>query len=216
MNTETVYQVLKERGLLAGMRGHFPPDVALPITEVLVEAGINVFEFTMNSTQPIETMQAVKAEFGDAVCAGMGTVLDAGTAARVIDAGADFIVSPAFGEAVVQACLDADILVAPGVITPTECVNAWAMGVKLLKFFPIEPMGLSYFKSIRGPLDHMSFLANGGINAENTREYIAAGAMCCGASGWLTGDGSWPLEKVRDRARQLVASVEAGRRSVTG
>lgn len=211
MNTDAVYDVLNERGLLAGMRGHFPPEVALPIAQTLVEAGINVFELTMNSTQPVETMQAIKAEFGDAVCAGMGTVLDRDTAKQVIDAGADFIVSPAFGPHVVQVALDADILIAPGVITPTECVNAWAMGVKLLKIFPVGPLGLSYFKSIRGPLDHMSFLANGGIDGENTRDYIAAGAMCCGLSGWLTGDGTWPLEKIRERARVLVAAVEAGR-----
>lgn len=211
MNADAVYGILKERGLLAGMRGHFPPDVALPIAEVLVEAGINVFELTMNSTRPIETMQAIKAEFGDDVCAGMGTVLDGNTAKKVIDVEADFIVSPAFGPEVVQAALDADILVAPGVITPTECVNAWATGVKLLKIFPIGPMGLSYFKSIRGPLGHMSFLANGGVNGENTRDYIASGAMCCGLSGWLTGDGTWPLDKIRERARVLVAAVAAGR-----
>jgi 2-dehydro-3-deoxyphosphogluconate aldolase/(4S)-4-hydroxy-2-oxoglutarate aldolase len=209
MKTDDVYGVLQERRLLAGMRGHFPPDVVLPIVEVLVEAGINVFEFTMNSAQPIEAMQAVKAEFGDAVCSGMGTVLDRDTALRVMDAGADFIVSPAFGEAVVRAALDADILVAPGVITPTECVNAWAMGVKLLKFFPIEPLSLSYFKSVRGPLDHMSFLANGGITAENAGVYLAAGAMCCGASGWLTGDGTWSQDKIRERAGQLVAAIDA-------
>ena len=195
MKADAVYNILNERGMLAGMRGHFPPEIALPIAEVLLETGINVFELTMNSTQPIETMQAIKAEFGDAVCAGMGTVLDRSTANRVIDAGADFIVSPAFGPEVVQAALDADILIAPGVITPTECVNAWDMGVKLLKIFPIAPLGLSYFKSIRAPLSHMSFLANGGISGDNTSDYIAAGAMCCGVSGWLTGDGSWPLEK---------------------
>ena len=211
MQADTVYEILKERGMLAGMRGHFPSDVTLPIAEVLVEAGINVFEFTMNSTDPIATMQAVKARFGDAVCAGMGTVLDAETARRVLDAGADFIVSPAFGPEVVQAALDADILIAPGVITPTECVNAWAMGVKLLKIFPIGPLGLSYFKAIRGPLSHMSFLANGGINGDNTRDYIAAGATCCGVSGWLTGDGTWPLEKIEERARILLTAVQAGR-----
>jgi len=141
----------------------------------------------------------------------MGTVLDSETATQVIDAGAEFIVSPAFGPDVVQTALDADILIAPGVITPTECVNAWGMGVKLLKIFPIGPLGLSYFKSIRGPLDHMSFLANGGINGDNTRDYIAAGAMCCGLSSWLTGDGTWPLDKIRERAKTLIAAVEAGR-----
>ena len=211
MNAQSAYHMLETRGLLAGMRGDFPPDQALHVVEVLVEAGITIFELTMNSPEPIAAMQAVKREFGDAVCSGMGTVLDVETARRVLDAGADFIMSPAFTPAVVQAALDADILVAPGVITPTECVNAWAMGVKVLKIFPIGSLGLDYFKAVYGPLSHMQFLANGGINPDTAREYLQAGAMCCGASGWLTGKGDWPLEKIRDRAKQLVEAVEEGR-----
>lgn len=210
MNAQSVYDILEARALLAGMRGDFPPETALRIVEVLVEEGINVFEFTMNSTDPLRTMQTVKQTFGDGVCAGMGTVLDVDTAKRVIDAGADFIMSPAFSPDVVQAALNADVLIAPGVITPTECVNAWAAGARLLKIFPIGPLGLDYFKSIRGPLNHIKFLANGGITGENTAAYLKAGAMCCGLSGWLTGDGTWPVDKIRERARQVVmAAAEA-------
>jgi 2-dehydro-3-deoxyphosphogluconate aldolase/(4S)-4-hydroxy-2-oxoglutarate aldolase len=207
MKADTVYQILQTRRLLAGMRGDFPPDTALRIVEALVTEGIIVFEFTMNSTDPLKTMQTVKRTFGDSICAGMGTVLDAATARQVIDAGADLIMSPAFGPDVVQTALTADVLVAPGVITPTECVNAWAMGVKLLKIFPIGPLGLEYFKSIRGPLNHMQFLANGGITGDNTAAYLKAGALCCGLSGWLTGDGSWPLDTIRQRARQVVSAA---------
>jgi 2-keto-3-deoxy-6-phosphogluconate aldolase len=57
----------------------------------------------------------------------------------------------------------------------------------------------------------MQFLANGGINPETARDYLRAGAMCVGASGWLTGTGDWPLEKIRDRAKQLIDAVEEGR-----
>jgi 2-dehydro-3-deoxyphosphogluconate aldolase / (4S)-4-hydroxy-2-oxoglutarate aldolase len=208
---QAAYDWLEKTGLLAGMRGDFPPENALRVTEVLVNAGITVFEFTMNSPEPIAAMQAVKQAFGDDVLAGMGTVLDANTAQQVLEAGADFIVSPAFGPAVVQAALAADVLVAPGVMTPTECVNAWAMGVKLLKIFPIGSLGLDYFKSVYGPLSHMQFLANGGINPDTARDYLKAGAMCVGASSWLTGKGDWPLDKIRDRARQLVAAVDEAR-----
>jgi 2-dehydro-3-deoxyphosphogluconate aldolase/(4S)-4-hydroxy-2-oxoglutarate aldolase len=212
--SQTVYDRLETSGLMAGMRGDFPPEKALPLVEALLDEGITVFEFTMNSTRALEAMQAAKREFGEAACAGMGTVLDTHAAQEVIEAGADFIVSPAFSAEVVQLALGHDLFIAPGVLTPSECVDAWAMGVKMLKIFPIGPMGLDYFKSLRGPLDHMKFMANGGINAETTREFIAAGATCCGASSWLTGKGDWPLERIRDRARQLLAAVEAGRSGV--
>ena len=208
---DAVLNELQQRGLLAGMRGHFPPEKALPICAALVEEGINVFEFTMNSTQPIAAMQAVKAELGATVFCGMGTVLDADTARRVIDAGADFIVSPAFQPAVVQVALDADLLIAPGVLTPGECVQAWDMGVSLLKFFPAEPAGPAYFRALRGPLSHMRFLVNGGISADNVGDYFAAGATCAGLSGWLTGKGDWPLAEIRGRARRLMAALQRQR-----
>ncbi|MDE0610523.1 MAG: bifunctional 4-hydroxy-2-oxoglutarate aldolase/2-dehydro-3-deoxy-phosphogluconate aldolase [Anaerolineaceae bacterium] len=203
-----VLDELLQRKLLAGMRGHFPPDLALPLCAALVEEGINIFEFTLNSTEPVAAMQAVKAELGPKVFCGMGTVLSADDARQIIDAGADFIVSPAFQPEVVQVALDADLLVAPGVMTPSECVQAWDMGVDLLKFFPAGPLGLDYFRALRGPLRHMRFLANGNITPDNLPGFLDAGAACSGLSGWLTGDGSRPLHEIRARARQLMAALQ--------
>jgi 2-dehydro-3-deoxyphosphogluconate aldolase / (4S)-4-hydroxy-2-oxoglutarate aldolase len=208
MNTETAYGYVERTGLMAGLRGYFPPENSLEIARVLVDEGINVFEFTMNSIQAIEAMQAVKREFGDAACVGMGTVLDADTAKRVLDAGTDFIVAPSFSPAVVEVCQAADVLVAPGVITPTEIVDAWAMGVKLLKIFPIGSLGLDYFKAIRGPLDHVKLMCNGGTNDVTVREFMKAGAVACGMASWLTGDGYVPLDTIRQRARTLREIVD--------
>lgn len=213
MNADTAYAMVERGGLMAGMRGYFPPDNTLRVTGVLMREGINVFELTMNSDRAIEAMQAAKREYGDAACVGMGTVLDAETARRVLDAGADFIVSPAFSPEVVRAAQAAGVLVAPGVITPTECVDAWAMGVKLLKIFPIGPLGLDYFKTIRGPLDHIKFMCNGGTNDVTVRQFMEAGAVACGMANWLTGDGHMPLETIGQRARllrQVVAEVRSG------
>lgn len=212
MNAQTAYEFVERGALMAGMRGErFTADVARKVTGVLVEEGIKVFELTMNSVQPIAVMQAVKREFGAEACVGMGTVLDVETARHVLNAGADFVVSPAFQPEVVQEVLDAGVLVAPGVITPSECVEAWGMGVKLLKIFPIGPLGVEYFKTLRGPLDHMKFLCNGGINADNAREFLKAGAVACGMAAWLTGDGATPLETIRQRARLLRKAVEEAR-----
>ena len=89
MNTDTGYQYVERSGIMSGMRGQFPPVVALEVTRVLLEEGINVFEFTMNSFQPLEAMQAVKKAYGDDACVGMGTVLDAAMARQALDAGAE-------------------------------------------------------------------------------------------------------------------------------
>jgi 2-dehydro-3-deoxyphosphogluconate aldolase/(4S)-4-hydroxy-2-oxoglutarate aldolase len=204
MNSQAAYDRIVETAFMAGMRGDFPPTTAVEVAHVLVESGgINVFELTLNSTRAIESMQAIKQLYGDRAVVGMGTVLDVDSARRVLDAGADFIVSPAFNPAVVEAALKRDILVAPGVITPTEAVNAWQMGVKLIKIFPIGTMGLEYFKAIRGPLDQIKFLCNGGMNDTNAVEFLKAGAVACGMAGWLTGDGHMALDVIARRAKLL-------------
>jgi 2-dehydro-3-deoxyphosphogluconate aldolase/(4S)-4-hydroxy-2-oxoglutarate aldolase len=204
MNAQAAYDRIEHSGLMAGMRGHFPPDVALKHVDVLLSAGqIDVFEFTMNSDRPIEAMQAAKKRYGDDISAGMGTVLDAEMAKRVLDAGADFIIAPSFNREVIALAQQRDVLVVPGVITPTECVDAWATGVKLLKIFPIGSMGLDYFKAVRGPLNHIKFICNGGMTDQNSADYLKAGAIACGMAGWMTGDGSMPMETLAHRARTM-------------
>jgi len=209
MDSSTALEYVKESGIVAGMRGAFPPDVALHVASVMMGEGINCFEFLMNSDEPIEAMQAVKAEYGDEACVGMGTVLDVATAEKVMDAGADFVVSPAFQPDVVKAVLARDILVAPGVATPSEAVHAWEMGVKLLKLFPIGALGIDYFKAMFGPFNHMTFMCNGAMTDENARAFIQAGAVACGMGGWLVGDGTWNDSKLRSRARILVNAVDS-------
>ena len=204
MKAQAGYDRVERSGIMAGMRGQFPPDVAVEIVRTLIEsAQIDVFEFTLNSDRAIEAMQAAKREFGDEAMVGMGTVLDADAARRVLDAGADFIVSPAFNRDVIALAQDADVLIAPGVITPTEAVDAWATGVKLLKIFPIGVLGVDYLKAVRGPLDHMKFLCNGAISDQNVGDFMKAGAVACGTSGWLTGDGTMALDTIARRARIL-------------
>jgi len=211
MKSEIVLERIVEDGVVAGMRGAFPPKIALQVTGALFDEGIRCFELTLNSKQPIEAMQAVKKELGNAACVGMGTVLNIDDAKKVIDAGADFIVSPAFQPKVVQYVLDAGVFIAPGVATPSEAVEAWQMGVLLLKLFPIGALGIDYFKAMFGPLNHMKFMCNGAMNDVNARDFIASGAVACGMAGWLTGNGTWSDERLQASARKLVAAIKAGR-----
>lgn len=201
--------MIEDGGIVAGMRGAFPPDVAMRVCATLLDEDIDTFEFTLNSEQAIEGMQRVKQQLGEDVCVGMGTVLDVESARRVIDAGADFIMSPAFQPDVVDYVLSRDVLMVPGVTTPSEAVQAWATGIMLLKLFPIGALGIDYFKAMFAPLTHMKFTCNGAMNADNAREFIQAGAIAAGMSGWLTGDGSWPESRLRSRAHILVNAIAA-------
>ena len=216
MDCDNALNTIKSGGIVAGMRGAFPPDVALQVSEVLMNEGITVFEMMMNSEEPIAAMAALKAEYGDEATVGMGTVLDVESASRALDAGADFVVSPAFQPDVVRAVMARGVLMGPGVATPSEAVAAWGMGVPLIKLFPIGALGIDYFTAIFGPLKHMSFMCNGAMNDQNARDMIRAGAVACGMGAWLVGDGTWPKSRIRSRARILVNAVASGREYETG
>jgi len=213
IHMDTAYDMIASGGVMAGMRGNFPPDTAVRVCEVLLKAGINVFEFTYNSVQPVEAMVAVKHEFGDQACVGMGTVLSVAVAERVVGEGADFIVAPCFQPDVVRTVHAAGVLMGPGTLTPSEIVAAWDMDVRLIKLFPIGTLGVEHFKQLRGPLNHIHFMCNGGMTDANAGDFIKAGAVACGMGGWLTGDGSLALETIHQRAlrlRDIVSAARAG------
>ncbi len=210
---QQVLQRIETIGTVAVFRGAFPPDAVLRVTGVLMDEGINVFELTMNSEQPVAAMQAVKAAYGEDAFVGMGTVLDVEAAQQVIDAGADFVVSPAYDPDVVHHVLAAGVTMVPGVITPSEAVQAWATGVPLLKVFPIGALGVPYFKALRGPLSHMKLMCNGAMDGDNVGDFIKAGAVAAGITSWLTGDGTTPPATIRERANALKDIIAAARRT---
>lgn len=207
MKAKNALARIERCGIIAALRGSFDEVRAIKTCEILYEQGIDVFEFTMNSAQPIPTLKAVKAVFQGRALVCMGTVLDTETAHRVIDAGADFLLSPGCDPAVVKTVHDAGLLMCPGVLTPTEILGAARLSVKLHKLFPVGPVGVGYLRAIKGPLRHMKFLCDGGMNLDNVPEFLAAGATACGLVEALTGDGTESPGAVRERAKRLMNAV---------
>ena len=58
----------------------------------------------------------------------------------MIEAGADFIVSPGETEEIVDVCIENDMPVYPGVVTPSEVLEGYRKGLRCFKFFPQRPM----------------------------------------------------------------------------
>lgn len=198
-----------ETKIMAALRGGFEPDQAISVCEVLVSEGFDVLEFTMNSRNPIETLQAVKAHFGERALVSMGTVLSVETANTVLDAGADFVLSPGSQPDVIDTVHNRDRLMCAGVSTPTECLQAWSRDVSLLKLFPVGSLGVPHFKAIRGPLNHMNFLCDGGMTLDNAPNFLAAGAFACGLVEALTGNGTEPIDHIAARAHALREAIDA-------
>jgi 2-dehydro-3-deoxyphosphogluconate aldolase / (4S)-4-hydroxy-2-oxoglutarate aldolase len=208
MDVQTAYDRITATGIMSAIRGDFPPETALRVCETLVNAGVNILEFTTNSVQPFEAMQAVKAHFGDDAVVGMGTILDPDLCQRALDLGADFVVAPSLDVRVIALAHQYNTLAVPGVITPTEAVVADQAGAKLVKIYPIGALGVEYFKAVRTPLDHIKFCCNGAMSDANVGEFLQAGAVACGVAAWLSGNGSMALELIDQRARKLISIVQ--------
>ena len=122
---------------------------------------------------------------------GAGTVLDAETAQRCMDAGAQFIVSPGFDLETVKLAKPLDKLVMAGALTPTEVITAWKAGSDFVKIFPCGNVGgAKYIKALKGPLPQVPMIPTGGVNLETAADFIRAGASALGIGGELVSRGA--------------------------
>lgn len=185
MDKYQVLQVIEDTGLIAIIRGIVPSKL-VKILKALTAGGVKALEITMNNPKPLKMIEEVKSIVEDnEVVVGAGTVLDPESARAAIIAGAEFVFSPNLNLKVIELCKRYDKLVIPGVLTPTEIVNAWEKGADLVKIFPAKILGPEFIKSIMGPLNYIKIIPTGGINLDNAAEYIRAGAFALGVGGGL-------------------------------
>ncbi|MCJ7642875.1 MAG: bifunctional 4-hydroxy-2-oxoglutarate aldolase/2-dehydro-3-deoxy-phosphogluconate aldolase [Candidatus Aminicenantes bacterium] len=180
------------------------------VIEAVRRGGIRAVEITMTIPGAIDIIRALAVEKPEGALLGAGTVLDARSADAVIKAGADFVVSPVLNLKMVRACRANDRFVAPGAFSPTEILTAWENGADVVKVFPATSLGPKFFKDIRGPLPHVRLMPTGGVNAENAKDFIEAGA-CCVAIGTALLDPKTIEQEDWDalarKARELVDSL---------
>ncbi|MBT2689129.1 bifunctional 4-hydroxy-2-oxoglutarate aldolase/2-dehydro-3-deoxy-phosphogluconate aldolase [Bacillus sp. ISL-47] len=175
---------LKKRKIVAVIRGA-RPDQILPIAHALQAGGVSTFEITVETPKVCTLIEKVKEEFGNEVIVGAGTVLDPETARAVIMSGAEFIFSPTVNAETIKMAKRYGVLSIPGALTPTEILTAYENGGDLIKVFPADVMGVSYFKSLQGPLPHIPLMPTGGIGVENIQDYLNAGAVAAGVGSSL-------------------------------
>ncbi len=179
MSRETDLQRVLTGGLVAVVRAPDPANL-VEVIAALAEGGVAVAEITLTVPGALEVLKAAKARLGDRVLLGAGTVLDPETARAALLAGAEFIVSPTLNFDVVRMCKRYDKLVFPGAFTPTEILAAWEAGADIVKVFPADVLGASFFKAMRGPLPQIRLMPTGGVDLNTAGEFLRAGACCLG------------------------------------
>ena len=171
---------LREVGIIPVIRAE-SADAAIAVVEALLEAGLTIAEITMTVPGAIEAIASVAKRFGDKVLVGAGTVTDAETVRRALDAGAEFIVSPCLVPDVIEAARRADVAVLPGALTPTEVFEAFRHGGDMVKVFPAQSVsGAAYLRALRGPFPDIPLVPTGGVTLENVGEMFKAGAVAVG------------------------------------
>jgi 2-dehydro-3-deoxyphosphogluconate aldolase/(4S)-4-hydroxy-2-oxoglutarate aldolase len=158
---------------------------AVELGKALLAGGLPCAEITFRTAAAEEAIRQISSSLPE-IIVGAGTVLTVDQADRAVSAGAQFIVSPGFNQKVVDWCLQNEIPVTPGVVTPTEIDMALDRELKILKFFPAEAMGgIATLKAIAAPYGGVKFIPTGGINPKNLADYLSLPAVhACGGS-WL-------------------------------
>lgn len=158
---------------------------AVPLAKALVEGGLPCAEVTFRTEAAEESIRLMTEQFPE-MLVGAGTVLTREQVDAAVAAGAKFIVSPGFDPEIVDYCLEKEIPVFPGCITPSEVAQAVKRGLKVVKFFPAEPAGgLKYIRAIAAPCTMMKFMPTGGINPQNVREYLAYDRIAACGGSWM-------------------------------
>jgi len=159
----------------------------IPLAQALIACGIDVMELTLRTPAAVEALRLVKQEVPQ-MLAGVGTVLSPQQIDEVMDAGADFAVSPGLNPRVVKHAQAVGLPFAPGVATPSEIERAVELGCRELKFFPAEPIGgMPYLKSMSAPYLHLGlrFIPLGGIDSKGLAAYLADSSVLAVGGSWI-------------------------------
>ncbi|MBC2663499.1 2-dehydro-3-deoxy-6-phosphogalactonate aldolase [Novosphingobium flavum] len=207
------YELNRRLPLFAVLRG-LEPVRAAEVARILVGAGFEILEVTMNSPDPLSSIAAISAAVGQDVLVGAGTVTSIAEVDSIINAGGKLIVSPHCDPELIAYAAEKDLVVLPGVLTPSEMFSALHVGATGLKVFPAELMPPSGIKALKAVLPaNTPVFAVGGIHVGNMAEYLAAGAAGFGIGGSLFKAGKSIAEIERD-AKALVAAFHHARNAI--
>lgn len=188
---------------------------AMQAAEAVCAGGVPIVEVTMTVPGAIEVIAQLSKSMGRDILIGAGTVLDAETAQRCIDAGAEFLVSPGFDLGTVQLAKKLGKLIMAGALTPTEVITAWKAGSDFVKVFPCGAVGgAKYIKALKAPLPHVPMVPTGGVDLNTAAEFIQAGSDALGIGGELVSAAalkSGNTSAITEAARQYVAIVRRAR-----
>ena len=170
-------------------------------------AGLNVAEICFRTDCAERAIEYAAAQY-PAMLVGAGTVINAEQCRRAVGAGARFVVSPGFSEAVANVCAAQKVLYLPGAVTPTEIMRALDAGISDLKFFPASDFGgLKTIRSLCAAFPQVRFMPTGGVNEQSAAEYLSFEKIfACGGS-WIARGDARQIAESAARALRIAKSA---------
>ena len=161
-------------------------ELAIPMAECLLDAGLNVIEVTLRTEAGLASIERIASKVPSMIV-GAGSIRSLAHLDAVIEAGAKFGVSPGSTDGLLEAASAAGFPFIPGAITPSEMMHLLQQGYRLQKFFPAEPAGgCATLKAVSAPLPEISFMPTGGISAATASDYLALDNVRAIGGSWIT------------------------------
>ncbi|MCG9663382.1 bifunctional 4-hydroxy-2-oxoglutarate aldolase/2-dehydro-3-deoxy-phosphogluconate aldolase [Vibrio mediterranei] len=215
---QTTIAAIEEHQVFAIVRG-LDSDNVRPTMEALYSGGIRLVEVTFDrkngDENTLAALDILASEFQDKLIFGAGTVTTVEQVKAVKAMGGQFIVSPDFNADVVKATRECDMVSLPGVMTPTEAVQANEAGADFIKLFPGGLLGPEYLAALSAPLSDLKFIAVGGVDADNIPDFAKAGAVGFGIGSNLVNNtlvANNEFEKIYQNACRFKQAIESIRK----
>ncbi len=155
------------------------------VVKACYEGGIRAFEFTNRGEFAHEVFGEL-VKFATKECPGLimgiGSIVDAPTAALYIQLGTNFIVGPLFNPDITKVANRRLIPYMPGCGSVSEVGMAQELGCDVCKVFPGDVLGASFIKGLKAPMPWSKLMVTGGVKPEraNLKSWFDAGATCVG------------------------------------
>ena len=210
INTQQVTDAIVQQGMLP-LYFNADETVSIEVLKALYNAGVKAVEYTNRGEAALRNftkLVQVRNESMPGLLMGVGTIKNMQQAEAYLAAGADFLVSPGFVKEVADHAVANNIFYAPGCMTPTEIIAAENAGVKFIKLFPGNMLGIEFLTSIKDIFPQLLFMPTGGVDTtkENIEGWYKAGVCAVGMGSKLI---SKKLMEARD-----YAAIETGTKEV--
>lgn len=194
---ETADRLARYR-LIPVIRFDNPDDGALAI-ECALRAGIPTVEITLTLPDAIDMLREFSRHLESHQMLGAGTVWNPDDCARVLDAGAAYVVSPGLVPGLGAQVHAGRAAYLPGAMTPGEVAAALRDGADIVKLFPASSLGTRHLAAVKSVFPGTRFCPTGGVSGENMDQWFAAGAACVGI-----GSSMFSKAAIKDRNQKLL------------